>query len=457
LFDHHRTRDTALPSELALGFTEAEADYRRAVVSSRRLASGTGRKSLAEFALMTRRSEAQRMADTWLHRVWTGRDEVSFALAPRWIGLEVGDVVTLPLSNPARSFVITTIREQGMRLITARAVADPAGKARTTSMPAPSMTAPKLASRPWVAIFDLPVTTGSPVVMQVIAAFADPWPSSLTVWRSADGTSYDPVLTLDAPARIGRLVSDLPAGHLWVWDESCTLTIELQGGVLTSPGDLNCLGASPALAVEGADGTWEVIGFARAELVGPKQWRLSRLLRGLGGSERSAQRFVASGARCVVLDGAVKPLRQGLAALGEVWHWRVAASHLDHADPMAVAVDSTVSGAALVPLSPVGLSAKRTSQGIVLNWIRRARSDADGWGLTDIPLDEDSESYQVGIVKAGQTIRQMVVASSTCLYAASDEWADFGQAQSTLSVTIRQISAAVGPGAALNAQAVILS
>jgi hypothetical protein len=93
----------------------------------------------------------------------------------------------------------------------------------------------------------------------------------------------------------------------------------------------------------------------------------------------------------------------------------------------------------------------------VLNWIRRARSDADGWGLTDIPLDEDSESYQVGIVKAGQTIRQMVVASSTCLYAASDEWADFGQAQSTLSVTIRQISAAVGPGAALNAQAVILS
>ena len=457
LFDHHRTRETALPSELALGFTEAENDYRRAVVSSRRLTSGVGRKSLAEFALMTRRSEAQRMADTWLHRVWTGRDDVTFALAPRWIGLEVGDVVTLPLGDQARNFVITAIREQGMRLITARAMAGPAGKARAVSMPALAMSAPKLASRPWVAIFDMPVTTGSPVVMQVIAAFADPWPSSLTVWRSADGASYDPVLTLDAPARIGRLISDFPAGHLWVWDESCTLTIELQGGVLSSPGDLNGLGASPALAIEGADGTWEVIGFARAELVGPKQWRLSRLLRGLGGSELSAQRSVASGARCVVLDGAVKPLRQGLAALGEVWHWRVAASHLDYFDPMAVALDSTVSGAALLPLAPVGPTARRTSQGIVLGWIRRARSDADGWGVSDIPLDEDTEAYQVGIVKAGQIIRQMVVSAPTCLYAASDEWADFGQAQSVLTVTIRQISTSVGPGAALNAQVVILS
>ena len=455
VFDHHRKRETALPSELALGFTDAEADYRRAVVSSRRLSAGVGRKSLAEFALMTRRSEAQRMADMWLHRVWTSRDEITFALTPRWIGLEVGDIVTLPVADQPRSVVITSIREKGMRLITARAIADATSKARTAPMPSQALTAPKLASRPWVAIFDLPLTTGSPVVMQVIAAFADPWPSSLTVWRSADGSSYDPVLTLEAPARMGRLVSDCPAGPLWVWDEACVLTIELQGGVLTSPGDLNALGGSPALAIEGADGTWEVIGFARAELVGPKQWRLSRLLRGLGGSELSAQRMVSAGARCVVLDGAVKPLRQGLSTVGEMWHWRVAPSHLDHADPMAVALDSTVTGAALLPLAPVGLTARRTTQGVVLSWIRRARSQADGWGLSDIPLDEDVEAYQVTLLKAGQTIRQMVVSSPACLYAAADEWADFGQAQSQLTVTIRQISALVGPGASLTAQVAI--
>jgi hypothetical protein len=457
LFEHHRKRETGLPSELALSFTESEADYRRAVVSSRRLTGRVGHKALAEFALVTRRCEAQRMADTWLHRLWTSRDEVTFALTPRWIGLEVGDVVMLPVSDLAGTFVITSIREQGTRLITARAIADTIGKARPVSMPALHMSAPKLASRPWVAIFDLPITMGSPVVMQVIAGFADPWPASLTVWRSADAVSYDPVLTLDAPARIGKLLGDCPAGRLWVWDESCSLTIELQGGVLTSPGDLNGLSGSPALAIEGADGTWEVISFARAELVGPKQWRLSRLLRGLGGSELAAQRFVAAGARCVVLDRAVKPLRQGLSALGEVWHWRVAASHLDYSDTMAVALDSTVSGAALIPLSPVGLTTKRTPQGIVLNWIRRARSDADGWGVSDIPMDEDVEAYQVSIIKQGQTIRQMMVSTTSCLYAATDEWADFGQAQSRLWVSIRQISSAVGPGAALTAQATILS
>ena len=77
-----------------------------------------------------------------------------------------------------------------------------------------------------------------------------------------------------------------------------------------------------------------------------------------------------------------------------------------------------------------------------------------GSGAADSAEDGIQRSFEGSSL---ETIRQMVVASSTCLYAASDEWADFGQAQSTLSVTIRQISAAVGPGAALNAQAVILS
>jgi hypothetical protein len=93
----------------------------------------------------------------------------------------------------------------------------------------------------------------------------------------------------------------------------------------------------------------------------------------------------------------------------------------------------------------------------VLNWIRRARSGADGWGVSDIPLDEEVEAYQVAISKAGQTIRQITVSAPTCLYAASDEWADFGQAQSQLAVSIRQISRAVGPGNALSAQVAILS
>ena len=176
---------------------------------------------------------------------------------------------------------------------------------------------------------------------------------------------------------------------------------------------------------------------------------MRRLLRGLGGSEEQAARVLPTGALVVVLDGAVQPLLNGVSHLGETWTWRIAPANADPYDVLSVALTATSGPAALLPMSPTGVVARRGSDGVRINWMRRARLDGDSWAGVDIPLDESSEVYRVSLMKNGAIIRQVDVSSATYFYAAADELADFGIRQTTLAVVVQQISASVGAGHSL--------
>ena len=63
-------------------------------------------------------------------------------------------------------------------------------------------------------------------------------------------------------------------------------------------------------------GQWEVLGFAGAELVAPGTYRLSGLLRGLGGSD-VAMGASAVGNRVVLLDDRVSVLPVEAGWLGD--------------------------------------------------------------------------------------------------------------------------------------------
>ena len=440
-----------LPNQLSLSYSDFNLDYRHALVSARRLARSGQRQVLSDQALVMSRAQAQRIADLWVQDRCVALETAQFQLGLLGKGLEPGDVVALPVEGKSRAFMITSVREGRVRLFDARAVDPEMGKAPPLAFLPVQARQPLVAGRPWVEIFDLPLAIGKPETLQALAAVADPWPGSLTVWQSVDGTSYTPFCSIGTQARMGRSLTDLPAGPLWRWDDRNSLTFTLYGGVLTSPGDLDALSGAQLLLLKAADGSSEVISFARADLIGPNQWRVHRLVRGLGGSEEQAQRLLPAGALVVVLDGAVQPLISGAAQSGETWFWRIAPPNADPYDPFAVAMTATAGPAALLPLAPYGLSAKRSQDGIRVTWLRRGRLDADSWAGTDIPLDESSEAYHVALLKDGVVIRQSDVTSPNFFYAAADEMADFGTRQTRLSMRVQQMSAAVGLGRALNA------
>jgi hypothetical protein len=440
-------QESELPREIRIGFSDSENDYRLAMAASRRLAVTSKRETTSDPSVVTTRAEAQRLADFVLHDAWAGRQSAKFSIRPGLMALEPGDCVALDAIGYAGIFRITRITDRGVRDIEAQSV-DGLGSDFSAGTVVPiAAKAPSLPGKPNLVVVDLPIVKGDAPVLQALAAFADPWPGSLTVWRSPDGANWSRFGAINRPATMGVTLSALGPGPVWRWDTKNSVTIMFGSGELSSPGDISALAGDIPLGLQGADGKWEVIAFAQADLVGEKTWRLSRLLRGLGGSEPLAARSLAAGARAVVLDGALLPIVSGSTSVGAAWNWRVVASAYDYMHPTAVGLATLAGGDALKPLSPINASAKRTSAGVVISFMRRARMNADAWEPADIPLDERLESYEMDIYKNGTVIRTLSGSSGPILtYPSALELSDFGTVQTILTVRLYQISDVVGRG-----------
>jgi hypothetical protein len=216
-------------------------------------------------------------------------------------------------------------------------------------------------------------------------------------------------------------------------------------GALVSVSDADMFAGKSAMAIQGSDGAWEIFAYASAELVGTNTYKLSRVIRGLGGDESLCARTVAAGAIVVLLDNALFPVAQGLSQLGATLRFRVGPANRDHADAAVTTIKTTATSKALMPYAPVHPSATRGTSGVSIGFIRRSRIDSDAWEPVDVPLGEDREAYDIVIATPGGS-RVISVNAPSALYAAGDELADFGSAQTALPLQIYQTSATVGRG-----------
>lgn len=441
-----RAQETELPQQVEIGFTEGDTDYRRASVASRRLSGASRREARADSAVVTRRAEAQRLADTWLQDLWAGRESADFELSPRRLELEPGDVIAVPTDAGERLHRITRIAHGATRKIGTRAVEPAIFERPGLSMARPVKRPPPVPGKPLVVVLDLPAALGDPTPLQFIAVAADPWPGAVTIWRSGNAASFAPVRVVDLPAVIGRTKSALAPGPLWRWDSRAVLDVEMSSGALSAIDDEAALAGRNLFALQGPDGRWEIMSAARAEMIGERTYRLSRFLRGLAGSEVEAGRTVPAGALLVKLDDAVVPLATNLQDLGQTWRYRIGPSGRDHADPAVAEIIATAGSDALKPMSPVHVAARREAGGIRLTWIRRTRRNGDGWDALDVPLAEDAERYEIDILRSDAVVRTLTSTQPSVLYGAAEEMEDFGGPQSTLRLRIVQTSAVAGRG-----------
>ena len=443
LLERLRAQADELPSEVRVSFADGDADYSRAVEASRRLAGGSRRETSVEAAVVLPRATAARLAEGLLHEAWTGRESARLTLRPGLLALEIGDAVRLPGADAGTLFRITRIRDAAAREIEARAFEPAVRRALPPALPRATSAAPATPGAPFVAVIDWPSAIADPPVLQSLAVAGHPWRGA-TLWRSADGTSFDRFAEAPVTAALGRLAAPLPPGPVWRWDRASALLLALETGDLVADGDLAALSGRRLLAVKGPDGRVELVGFARAELVAPATWRLTRLLRGLGGAEAAAARTVPAGSLVVMVDEALVPVATGAAELGRSWQWRIGPPDRDHGDPAMTALTATPGPEALRPLSPVRPSAVRSPAGITLKWIRRGRVDADAWAPAEIPLGEEAERYSVAVLGPdGAHLRSLETVVPSVLYPAADEIRDFGAPQSNLALRVVQHAAAV--------------
>ncbi|MBI2713665.1 MAG: glycoside hydrolase/phage tail family protein [Rhizobiales bacterium] len=440
-----RTQESDLPREVTIGFTDIGADYQRGSAASRRLVGGSTRTAHADLAMVTNDSEAERRAEIWLQDLWAGRESAEFVLPQSQMALGLGDVVGLTVNGRRRLIEIQEIVDAEARAVRARSI-DP--EVFDLALAPPRRRVP--VSPPAIApvhalVLDLPtLASGQPPVLARLAVFSDPWPGPVAVWVSSDGLSYSRAGVALAPSIVGETLDDIPAGPTARW-HNASFRVQLYGGALASVPDSAVFAGANAAAAQRADGAWEVIQFANAELTGDRTYTLSRLLRGQAGSEWGMGAPLPAGSPFVLLDEHVVPIASGLDALERTLQLRVVAADRDHGDPTALALEATPQTTALRPLTPVYVKAARGAGGVTFTWIRRARFDADSW-VGEIPLGEDSEQYALDILSGTTVVRTLAATAPLVLYAAADEIADFGAPQTTLSVRVTQISATVGAG-----------
>ncbi|MEA1834033.1 glycoside hydrolase/phage tail family protein [Methylobacterium durans] len=460
-FARVRAEDGALPARIEIGFTDAESpEYRRAAAAAARGSAGRTREIRLEAAIVTRRAEAEALAEGLLDAGLAARDTAAFRLSPHRLALEPGDLVALPETAAPHRILRIDDGPAGRRIETRAVPLHRTGTPPTRPAPVrPSPPPPALPGPPLALVLDLPADRGEPTVLQSLAVAATPWPGAVAVWR-AEGPGAPLALRgiVDYPACLGRTLTPLPPGPLWRFDRGARLDAAFRpGATLSAVDDRAALSGQNLFALIAPDGTVEILSAAGAELTGPDTWRLSRLLRGLSGSEAAAERTTPVGSWLVRLDdGAPVPLVDRLDEAGRSFRYRIGPAARDPGDAAFTEIVASAGLSALRPLSPVGLRARREAGGVRFRWIRRARRTADAWEPVEIPLDEAAERYRLDIHAAdGRLLRSLTAAQPSLLYPGTDEAADFGFPQREIEAAVAQVGAVAGIGAPLRTRVAV--
>ena len=231
-------------------------------------------------------------------------------------------------------------------------------------------------------------------------------------------------------------------------DRANALEVTLLDGQLQSRTEADVLAGANAMAVRCQSRGWEILQFVTAELIAPKTYRLSTLLRGQRGTETDMLSGAALGADVVLLAEDRTPLvpissdQSGLSL-----NYRIVPEGRALDDPAAVAVSHASTQRAARPLAPVHLKARRAGGGIVLSWIRQTRDSGLSWEQAEVPLGEEFEAYEIDILTdQGAVLHTLTSDSSTVLYSSAEELADFGGTLGEIHFAVAQLSQRTGRG-----------
>jgi len=437
-----RAQETDLAASAKIGYVLADGEYAPAIAEARRLTGASTRVASASLPIVLEPEQADAIAETWLHETWTARERANFSLPPSRLAVEAGDAVILEANGRSRLLRVTEIGDHGARTIGAQAL-DPEGYGAAGATPRPPTWRPPDTAAPGELIFlDLPTAlSAAGVTGLAAAAVRRPWAGPVALYRSPEPAGFAYHSSIAAPAITGVLLDPLPAGPPGRWDYANMPRVLLDDGSLSSVSELRLLsGANLAAVASPTGGGWEIVQFQSATLIAARTYRLSALLRGLGGTEDAMAATAPAGSRVVLLDAAVTAVPSTADDVGTPYIWRHGPAARAPGSPAYAELTHVDQGRALRPLSPAHVRADRAVSGdITLTWVRRTRSGGDSWELPDVPLGEDYERYEIDIRDGGTVKRTLVSSTPNVVYSAAAQVADFGSVQSAVTVDLCQL------------------
>jgi len=442
-----RTQELELPRQVDVIYLNRISDYQAGTQSSQRQTVKAVDYATVNLPIVLSDQEAKVVADVTLYNAWVGRVNYQFTVPPKYALLEPTDVITVSKDGAAYLMRVnsTKLVRNGVQEISAVAedvssydFYNPAGTGT------PNLQVPSSISATRLELLDLPAfptdAATDAYLRYGVVGLGDGWAGS-AVYRSDDGgANFALMQTLTAQATIGAVLNIIPVGTIYGWDRSTTIDVLLTFGQLQSVTDIAVLnGANVCVIGE------EIIQFQTATLLDTNKYRLSNLLRGRLGTDWAVAGH-AAGERFVLLTNAVA--RELMASSG----WGIGKKF----KPVTIgstlgatnSQDFTYFAKSLKPYAPVHIVGNRNTGGdLTISWKRRTRIGGDWRDGVDVPLSEENERYELEIMQ-GATLKRTItgLTTPTTTYTAAQQVTDFGSAQSSVSVRVYQLSAAVGRG-----------
>ncbi|WP_319569022.1 baseplate multidomain protein megatron [Cohaesibacter marisflavi] len=442
-------------SSVTLSFGELFYDYRTSVARYDQPSARTRKESSKSLAVVSTDPIMVDVAKNWLRRNNYARHTVQFKLPLSMAALEAGDLVTLEGEDDQRSYRINEIEDGGVREVSA-SLAAPRNSAPLAKDHRVRASSKLTVAKAVCVAMDLPALPGKADYPHApyVATYCSPWPGSMGMYEGSADIGFAHRQSLDVPAILGTLQTELAGRECFSWDMASSVLVKLNKGDLSSVSDFGLLSGANAAAIRAQNDEWEIIQFVKAELVGGNIWKLSRLLRGQQGTEQAALSGAGIGARFVLLDEAVAPLKVDSGQLDKELPFRIVASGATLDDVKNLDLSIAITGRGLRPLSPVHLKIIRsqTYDGLQFEWVRRDRLEADSWADSSIPLSETQERYTVVIrhPQTAQTLREEEVEDTQWVYSTSAQAADGVSELTEILIEIAQVSRRVGAGDAVS-------
>jgi len=417
--------ERTVPASLTIDYYDPVRDFQ---VGRMRASAGSrgGPAEAIDLPIVLTAESARGVAENSLARRWAQRERMTVRLPPHYLALKPGDLIEVPGSGGR-----WTVRQMSLEAMIAVAELQAAWQVAPAVLADPGRPAPApdvVAGPSRLALFDLPDLGAGPALQLHLAAA-----SSTESWRQvpieiAIGGSVSGGASAAAQTVLGTALTGLPPNQAAVLDAESSVDIELanEDQWLESRDD-DSLFRGANLAVLGR----EVFQFGSAVAIGPKRFRLSRLLRGRFGSEWAMAGHAIGDTFALLVNRTLRAIAVPDAMLGG----EVAVTAYGVGDGAGTNVTTLATGEALRPPSPAHLQTSLVAGSLEVSWVRRSRAGYSWLDEIDAPLGESSEQYRVRIEGSAGLVDVEVGTSSAVIGPAELAAAGSG----SVSVSVSQV------------------
>jgi len=455
-----RAQEADLPARLFVAAPDPFTDYQPGSQYAERRAVAAGDDEQVQLATVLTATEARRLADALIFDRWAGRNARKWTTARKHTRLVPTDVVLLDgerVRVMRRSDDGPVIHWEGVtddadvvnQLVTGVQGSFPG---QTVPIQVPS----EMLLVDTALLRDADNSPGAYVSVYGLA----PYYRGTQVFASDDGgTSWVRQATMPKPGTSVGIATNALGSFAggFVFDEDNSINVGMLNGAPSSVTRAEVLADSNGAAVRSGSG-WEIIHYRTATLETDGTYTLRGLLRGQRGTGFAIDGH-AAGDSVVLLDvTSVRTINIESGLVGVTRAYRPVSVGDSISDTSEQ--DLSISAERLKPWNPVDLRAARNaSNDITFSWKRRTRLSTRfvGSGGINVPLGEATEAYEVEVYTDGtyttlvRTISGLTSASAA--YSAADQTTDGFTPGNPIPVRVFQLSAVVGRGHPLEAQA----